>query len=285
MGPDEKAPFGYMADPAAPGGKRPKKRPGRQAVKKTAAPEPPEPEQQEGPPAGGPDEVPAEDPAPERTPLERAPDRAPQTGKRRGRGARAKATAAPAVIAPKPPKEVIPFRAGPIAKGMNKLYRKIGKILRVANGPLGQAFIDITRKEDEDDVTVGEAWEELARVNPRIRGVLMKVVAGGAVGGLLMAHMPILIALLMLDPVARHFPLGRLLVALMADDEDQGEDDGEDQDDVDGFPSFPAGGLNGLLAGMSQADMAQAVAFAQQMGDQIGQRTAGGVRRGEDAAG
>lgn len=280
MAPDEDAPFGYMKDEKT-GERRPKKRPGRQRVRKPAEPEPaaePEPEQQAGPESG---------PAPlfqepaelEREPLERTEDRAPDTGRKRGgRGRSQRGRAAAAAIAPKEPKPVIPFRAGPIAKGMNKLYRKIGKLLRVANRPLGQAFIDVTTKEDDDDLTVGEAWEELARVNPAIRGVLMKMVTGGAYGGLFFAHLPILIAVLMLDPVASRFPLGKILLALAED----GEDDDQEQDGEDGeFPSFP---LGGLLAGMSQADMAQAMAFAQQMGDQIGMRATGSVQRGGDAA-
>lgn len=276
MGPDENAPYGYMIDEVTQQ-KRAKKRPGFHK-KKTAAPPPPveqapeDPERSETSPAVAPD-PPAEQ---ERTPLERTADRAPSDGRRRGRG-RGKAPAVAVPPVPKPPKETIPFRAGPIAKGMNKFYRRIGKILRVANGPLGEAFVSVTYKDDEDDVTVGEAWEELARVNPAIRGVLMKVVAGGAYGGLFMAHMPILVAILMLDPIAQRFPLGRLLLMLMDDDSDDQEGEGAE------FPGFPDGGMLGqMLSGMSQADMAQAVAFAQQMGDQIGQRGTGAVRRGED---
>lgn len=275
MGPDANAPYGYMADESAPGGKRPKKRPGRQPKRTAAAPtQPTRPEPEPAPEVEGPRTSSTPEPAePERTPLERTADRAPKAEKRTGRGRQKAALAV--VGAPAPPRETIPFRAGPIAKGMNKFYRKLGKILRVANRPLGQAFIDITRKEDEDDITVGEAWEELARVNPRIRGVLMKVVAGGAIGGVFIAHLPILAAVLMLDPVARRFPLGKILLLLML------EDDEEDQDEEDGeFPSFPVGDLGGMFSGLSQADIAQAMAFAQQMGDQVGMRATGGMRRG-----
>lgn len=293
MGPDQHAPYGYMPDASAPGGKRPKKRPGRQP--KRTAPAPTEPTAAEPAPRdGGASPVEVPEPAPsaaaegaedERIPLERTEDRAPSRERQRQRGrARAKAPSAAALVhVPKPPKESIPFRAGPIAKGMNKFYRRIGKIIKIANKPLGQAFIEITRKEDEDDVTVGEAWEELARVHPAIRGALMKAVTGGAVGGLIFAHLPILVAVLMLEPIATRFPLGQFLLLLLELDDDEEDEDGEEAEGGD-FPSFPAGGLGDILAGMSQADMAQALAFAQQMGDQIGTRAAGGVHRGGDGA-
>lgn len=169
----------------------------------------------------------------------------------------------------------MPFRAGPIAKGMNKLYKRAGKLLRVVNPMLGEACISMTRKEDDDDVTVGEAWEELARVNPGIRGFLMKMVTGGAWGTLVMAHAPLLIALLMLEPVASRFPLGRLLAAIADDNDDMIHPDDEEADPD--FPSFP---LGGLLAQMGPADMAQMSAMAQSMMDQMGARATGSMQRG-----
>lgn len=278
MGPDQNAPYGYIIDETTKE-KRPKKRPGRQP-KRQAPPveEPAEPERSETFPEVAP-APPVED---QRIPLERGEDRAPGRGRSGSRSRKKQAGTAALVRAPEPPRETIPFRAGPIAKGMNKFYRRIGKIIRVANRPLGQAFIEITRKEDEDDVTVGEAWEELARVHPAIRRVLTKVVTGGAVGGLFIAHLPILVAVLMLEPIASRFPLGHVLLMLLEMDDDEEEEDGEGGEGGE-FPTFPAGGLGGML-GLSPADLAQAMAFAQQMGDQIGTRAAGSVRRGGDGS-
>lgn len=278
MAPDADGPYGYMIDEET-GLRRPKKRPGRRPKPTQTPPAPLEPSSSLE--SAAPDTLPLEQAEAEpeaRTPLERTEDRAPadkrRNRSRRGRGAPVMA-AAPKP--PKEPKETIPFRAGPIAKGMNKLYRGIGRYLKkFGNRNLGLAFIAVTEKQDDDDITVGEAWEELARVNPAVRGVLMKLVTGGAVGGLFMAHLPILIAILMLEPVSKRIPLGNILMALMDKDDDDNEDQDDDEGGLDAFGGLP---LGNLLAGMSQADMAQAVAFAQQMGDQIGMR-AGGVHRG-----
>ena len=65
---------------------------------------------------------------------------------------------------------------------MNRLYARVGRIVRVMDPVIGQAIIETTSKEAESEVTVGEAWEELARTNPRIRRVLLKLISGGAWG-------------------------------------------------------------------------------------------------------
>lgn len=83
-------------------------------------------------------------------------------------------------------------------------------MIRVADADIGQALIDITRKDDPEDVTVGEAWEQLARANPRIRRFLLRLIAGGAVGQLFMCHAPVLMAVLMKESVRKHIPFPRL---------------------------------------------------------------------------
>jgi hypothetical protein len=165
-------------------------------------------------------EAAAEAPAPEDlTPIDRtAPDREPgaqprrRPGRRRG-GARAAGE-------PKPTEPVPPFRAGPIAKGMNRIYAKAGRLVKMANPMLGEALISMTRKESDDDETVGEAWEALAQVSPVWRARLLKLVTGGAAGRVLLAHAPILLALLMLEPVQKRMPFGRFVEVLFGGDDE-----------------------------------------------------------------
>ena len=158
------------------------------------------------------------------------------------------------------PVDVPPFRAGPIAKGVNRLYRKAGKLVRVADPELGAAIIQCTRKStytdddgiervDEDDVTVGEAWEELARTNVRVRMFLLRMLSGGALVNLVMAHAPILLAIMLKDAVMRRIPFHRFIESWLADD------DG-DEAPQQGAPT---------MGGMTQADMGQMVAAAQAM--------------------
>jgi hypothetical protein len=189
LAPDEDAPYGYTIDRKTKE-RRAKKLPGR----------PGKPETQS---------TPGESPSLEslraekvRRTEDRAPGKSPRT--RRGR-----VKAEPAVV---------PYKAGVIAKGMNKLYAKLGRLVRAMDRDIGQAIIDSTRKESEDDVTVGEAWDELARTNPRIRRFLTKLITGGAWTQLLMAHMPIFLAIIMKDAIRKRIPLGNLVESVLSDD-------------------------------------------------------------------
>ncbi len=225
---DPEAPYGWTIDRAT-GVKRPKKRAGR--VKITPQNDEPEPATAGAPRA-------------EREP-DRVPGRVRPESKKRGRGTRQRT--------PKPPPEPLPsFRAGPIAKAVNKLYLRAGKLVRAMDPDIGTAIISMTRKElDEegrpidDDVTVGEAWEEIARLNPRIRAMLMKLISGGAWSQLFMVHAPLLLAILMKESIARRLPLMSMLASFFNDDE--------------GEPAN-AGPASGLLAGLTQEDVAQAMA-------------------------
>lgn len=169
---------------------------------------------------------------------------------------------------PEPGKPVVQFREGVIAKGMNKTYRKAGKMIRVADRDIGQAFIDITKKEDDDDVTVGEAWEELARANPRIRAFLMRMIAGGAAGQVFMCHAPILLAVLMKDRIRKHIPFMGLMEAFLTADT---EDGGDGTAPAEGTP----------LEGLGLPDMNQMMKMAQQFAEQAmnAGRAAGGPPR------
>lgn len=171
-------------------------------------------------------------------------DRAPEVVKRtRSRGRKAE---------PKPEKPVPQFREGVIAKGVNKLYRKAGKVIRAMDQEIGQAVIDATKKEDDEDVTVGEAWEELARTNPRIRRWLMGLIAGGAWAQLFWVHAPILLAVLMKPVILKHIPFSGVIESLAEPDEDTPEGEG------------------GLPGGMTADDARAMAALAQAQATKMG---------------
>jgi hypothetical protein len=130
---------------------------------------------------------------------------------------------------PAPPEDVPMPKGGVIAKGVNKMYRRIGKGIRIVDDELGLAFIACTRPDpdDPDSPTVGEAWEALAVGNPRIRAWLLNLVKGGNWQDLFMAHAPIGFALASRSWVrgllAKLFPradLSRAAEVLFEPDED-----------------------------------------------------------------
>jgi hypothetical protein len=249
-GADPVAPYGWTED-ARTGERRPKKAPGRPrkspSLEDLKAAKETEPDAgQAGAPGDRPPEVPKG---------------------RRGRRARAShPRPAPAV----PQK----FRAeGSIAKGINQLYRRTGRLVRVADQDIGQALIDITRAEDPEDVTVGDAWEQLAQSNPRVKAFLLKLLAGGAWSGVFMAHAPVFAAILMKDSIRRRIPLARLLAATV---EDEGEGPGE----------APAGGLVDTPFGpMRTEDVEQMMAMAQATFGMAAERAGTGPVRGDGQPG
>ena len=136
---------------------------------------------------------------------------------------------------------------------MNKLYRRIGKFVRVMDHDIGSAIIASTQKDDEEDTTVGEAWEEIARTNPRIRAALLKAVSGGAYTSLFMAHAPIFLAILMKEGIRKRIPFGKIIGALLDSD-----DDGD------------SSGVSDALGGLQHGDVEQMMAAAQGMMEQMG---------------
>lgn len=235
LAPDDEAPYGYTVDRAT-GERRPKKTAGRPKVAEG------------GDETVSPVQGPQADPAELKTgpKVSRETDRTPSKIRAK-RGFRVKADRKP-----KEAPDVPPFRAGPIAKGMNGLYAKAGKIIRVMDPEVGTAIIACTRKESDDDVTVGEAWEELAKTNPRIRAFLLKLITGGAWTQLFMAHAPIFLAFVMKPAVAKHIPFAGLVDAVLSDD--------------DGTPSTEAEAMGGLRP----EDVEQMAGFANQMAAQMG---------------
>ena len=220
------APFGYTTDRVT-GERRPKKAAGRPG--KPPSIEDLKAEREQAEPA-----EPAQD---------RAPSRGRRAHRRSGKGK-------PAADEPGMPQH----RPGLITKGVNRLYRKAGKVVRVMDPDIGIAIIESARNTAEDgepDDSVGAAWDEVARTNPRIRRFLLKMIAGGAWGQLLMAHAPILLAILLKDSIRRHIPFMQLITAYLGDDGDQAAGDG------------PAAG--GLFDGLRPEDAEQMMAMAQQM--------------------
>ena len=187
---DPEAPYGWTVD-AKTGERRPKKAPGRPRKPPTAD------ELRE---AGPPDPVP--------------PDEAPGKPPRQRHAPREQADA------PEMPK------GGVIAKGVNKLYRRAGRILRAMDHDIGQAVIDCTKPdpEDPDWLTVGEAWENLARTNASIRAWIMRAISGGAWTDLVMAHAPIGAAIVMKPAIMRLIPFRKLVESMTADEDGDGGD-------------------------------------------------------------
>ena len=116
-------------------------------------------------------------------------------------------------------------KGGVIAKGIDRLYRRAGRMLRILDDELGLAVIECTRPDpdDPDAPTVGQAWEALARENPRIRARILALLKGGTWQDLIMAHAPIGIALFTRDWFRRLIPgatLERAAEVLLEEDED-----------------------------------------------------------------
>jgi len=185
---EEDAPYGWRRDPKT-GELIAKKKPGRPSNQPT------------------PDSMP-----PDAEPVSRAADRPPAKQEARRR-------AAPSGDVPMP-------RGGVIAAGVNKLYRRGGKIIRAMDPDIGEAVISCTRKDEDDELTVGEAWEALAKTNPRIRAFIMRAISGGAWGDLVMAHAPIGLALFLKPQVQRLLRLERLVESMAEPDEDTPEGEG-----------------------------------------------------------
>ena len=192
-GADPEAPYGWTTDPKT-GERRPKKSAGRPR-------KPPTPEElrEAGPPPA--------------VPPDEAPGRPP-------RGTR------PPASKPDKPDPVPQPREGVIARGVNKTYRRAGKIIRAMDRDIGQAIIECTRPdpEDEDWLTVGEAWEQIAKTSPRIREWLLRLIAGGAWSDLIMAHAPIGVAIVMKPAIMRILPFKKLIESMLEDDDGEGGD-------------------------------------------------------------
>jgi len=236
---DPEAPYGWTTDPAT-GERRPKKTAGRPRKSpsvedlKTAA---------ETRAAEQPDGQPAED---------RAPARPGRLRK-----------ALPAGAADTVPQH----RPGVITKGMNKRYRQLGKLIRPLDSDVGQALIEMTSntsEEPDEDTSVGACWDEVARVNPRVRKFCLSVIQGGAYGALVMAHAPLGVAIALKFVSENPGFIGRLIVSMAEPDEDTPEGEG------------------GLPFGMTAEDAAQMMKMAEKLipGEVIRDAEAAGAATG-----
>jgi hypothetical protein len=236
------APFGWMTDPDT-GERRPKKALGRPRTspsldKLKAA----KAEKEAAAQAAG---------EPVEPPEDRPPARTRRKHRSRGSDSPEKAEA-----------EVPQHRPGVITKGVNRLYRKAGKIVKAMDRDIGIAIIESTKNTDEEggDDSVGAAWEEVCRTNPRIRKFMLRLIAGGAWGQLLMAHAPILLAIIMKDSISKHIPFMKLLSALAEPDDDAPAEDKENA--------------------LTKDDLQQMMATAQGLMATMGANAAAGGRRG-----
>jgi hypothetical protein len=213
------APYGYKDDgtPKKAAG-RPRRSP---SVDELKAP-PEEPAREAGAEGGAGDRPPSAPPA----------DRAPDEGKRRRHRATRDVS-----------RETVPaYKPGFVTAGVNRLYRRAGKIVRAMDHDIGTAILESARNTadpGEPDDSVGAAWDELCKTNPRIRKFVMRCLAGGAWGQLVMAHAPIAMAIIMKPAIIKHIPFHALIASLAEPDEDT-----------------PAG-EGGLPGGMTAADAGQ----------------------------
>jgi hypothetical protein len=120
---------------------------------------------------------------------------------------------------------------------------------------IGTAILESARNTadpGEPDDSVGAAWDELCKTNPRVRKFVMKCLAGGAWGQLVMAHAPILMAVIMKPAILKHIPFRELVASMAEPDEDT------------------APGEGGLPGGMTAEDAGQMAALAQQQMERMG---------------
>lgn len=233
LSPDADAPYGYTVDKQT-GERRAKRAPGRpRTVEQLTAGQP----------------------------VEAGQDKPP--GRRAGK------------TAPVPDDEVPMPKGGVIAKGMDRAYRRAGKIVRVWHFEMGTAFIECTRKDpdDPDSPTVGEAWENLARNNPRVRAWALRIIAGGDWQELIFAHAPIGIALVTSTWVGRLIPFGRLAESMLEPDEDSTPEDLRPEDAQEMMATAQANAQKiaakmgvKVPANVAEAAMREAQAHAQRMG-------------------
>jgi len=80
-------------------------------------------------------------------------------------------------------------RTTSLEKRLTELYVSLGSLVVVADPTCGQAVIAAAPE-------TAAALEALAKENPKVRKALEKMLAGGAWGGVLMAHFPIVVTVL-----------------------------------------------------------------------------------------
>jgi len=150
-------------------------------------------------------------------------------------------------------------KAGIIAASVNKMYRRSGKIVRAMDHDIGTAIIECAQDGDPD--SVGVAWETLAKSDPAVRAWLLRVIKGGAVWDLVLAHAPIGIAIA-LHPRIQSMLTGRRIERLV---EAFIEPDDDDPDGMAGMDMDTAE----KMAERAGMDMEQMMERAQEVAERM----------------
>jgi hypothetical protein len=104
---------------------------------------------------------------------------------------------------PRPVNTQNTYRPGMLVKPLTAFYETIGGLIILADPTCGQAIINSAEE-------AAKALDELARTNPKVRKVLMRLMQSGAVTKVVIAHLPIVMAVL-----AHHFPKALVYVGQM----------------------------------------------------------------------
>lgn len=91
------------------------------------------------------------------------------------------------------PKKLV-YRPGVLVKPLTGVYEMVGGFIILADPDCGTAVINSA----ED---CAKSLDELARTNPKVRKVLMRMIESSTVTKVIIAHLPILLAVM-----AHHFP-------------------------------------------------------------------------------
>jgi hypothetical protein len=91
-----------------------------------------------------------------------------------------------------------PYKAGVIQAGVESTYGGIAMFWSMVDPVCGTAFLECAPK-------AAEAWEKLAKNNPAVRAMLMRIFTGSAAADVLMAHLPLILA------VFAHHGMGRIM--------------------------------------------------------------------------
>jgi len=101
---------------------------------------------------------------------------------------------------PETPSKVT-YRPGILVKPLTSFYETIGGMILLVDVVCGQAVI-------ESAEGAAKSLDELARVNPKVRQALLRLISGSVLTQVVVAHLPIIMAI-----VAHHFPKALVYVA------------------------------------------------------------------------
>lgn len=105
------------------------------------------------------------------------------------------------VKAPKVRKPTPPMPKGGIAQGIGNMYTGLGLGIGMVDPHCGMVIV-------ENAETCAEAWEELAKKNPKVRRALLMLLETSDVTKIVIAHAPIMMAL-----ATHHVPFVQTMVA------------------------------------------------------------------------